>query len=87
MGATLRMVLSLVLLLGCARALRVDVVALSQTSHVLSVLGVAQELQRRGHNVSFISFEENRAHAVGVPFVSVGALPHPHSHYDYTKVV
>lgn len=79
--------LPLLFLFAAVTALRLDFVALSQTSHVLSVHGLAQQLHLRGHNVSFLSFEENRplTKAGGVPFVSLGDLPHPHSYYDYAK--
>lgn len=80
------LLLLLVALTWCASwGLRVGVVALSQTSHVLSTLGVAQELGRRGHTVTFLSFEDNRKHATNVTFASVGTKPHPAAHYGHCQ--
>lgn len=64
-----------------AVGLRIDVIAPSQTSHVLSLSGVAQELARRNHEVSFVSFDENKKHATNLSFASLGPVPKPASAY------
>ncbi len=71
-----------------AFSLRVEVVSLSQVSHILSLQGVAFELQNRGHTVSFVSFEDNRRLVdQNLSFVSVGAVPHPQSYYGFCQEI
>ena len=63
----------------------IQFVALSQTSHIIAPLGLAQELKARGHRVTFASFEQHESVVFGVPFVSLGKQPNPDSYYNYAR--
>ncbi len=79
------MVLVLLLASLCA-GFKVDLVVPSLSSHVLSMKGVFEALQARGHDATYLSFEESRSLLAlnGSSFGSLGNQPHPHSHYRYT---
>ena len=84
------MALGLLLFFGLSLGFKVDLVSPSLTSHLLSMKGVLEALQARGHEATFLSFEESRgvlAFQNASSFGSLGPWPAPHSAYQYTHTL